>query len=335
MKWGGYRSFLICLIFLVAVSCPVYADAVQAVKTHVFFQKNGLPYNESVKYVFKCYGTLKYPSQSGNISEIYEYSATCSGYGCGIWQPDTHDWNYNFDHCDLEGKSLDREFTIHNIPIFSSCERFPNPTFYPAQMNKSSWISEEYYATPETLACLYQLYGSYNRIEKVAYKTCNSLNESGCMELFSCIPPIKVISRTEIQLNQSIRKDNTTEYIRYLETCDPSSDSNCPGWIINGKPLKQIKECLINSEALQKEYDQCREFYGKVNPALILPEEEFKTRKYGAPIVLNICDTRWTIPSDNQTLQESSNLPRNAYIPQSPVESLYCSIVQILGGRCE
>lgn len=46
------------------------------------------------------------------------------------------------------------------------------------------------------------------------------------------------------------------------------------------------------------------------------------------------CEKRFDIPSINRTSQESANLTRNTYTPQSPVVSLYCSILSLFGTRC-
>lgn len=46
------------------------------------------------------------------------------------------------------------------------------------------------------------------------------------------------------------------------------------------------------------------------------------------------CEKRFDIPLDNETIPIFANYTRT-YPPQSPVESLYCSILQLLGARCE
>jgi hypothetical protein len=334
MKLPGCRVFIFGLAIVAFLAWPVQADAIQAVKTHVFFEKDGLPYHESVTYTFTCSGTMRDRPDSGNLSEIYHYSATCSGYGCGVWQPDTHDWKYNFDHCELKGETLGRNFTIHNISPFSSCTEFPEPLFCPNSSDPKLWRTEYYYFTPESQACNDLKRGSLTRISKRSFETCDPNHEPGCLELFTCIPPVKSLSRSETPVKGTVPYTNGTHYIRYLETCDPVSDENCPGWVVDGSPLKKKIACRINATVLQQESDPCRTFGIKVNPALILPEEEFRKDIYGVNLVLDICDARWTIPSDNQTPTESGSLTRNTYTPDNPVESLYCSILQFLGGRC-
>jgi len=157
------------------------------------------------------------------------------------------------------------------------------------------------------------------------------MNEQDCMELFTCVPPVKIQSKSESDRKSSDSEINSSQYIQYLEKCDPLTDINCPGWIIDGKPLKKNPACRMGARILQQETEPCRTFGVKVNPDLILPEEEFRKHIYGVNTLLDICDSRWSIPSDNTTTVSSSY----TYTPPSPVASLYCSIVEFLGGRCE
>jgi hypothetical protein len=47
------------------------------------------------------------------------------------------------------------------------------------------------------------------------------------------------------------------------------------------------------------------------------------------------CEKRFDLPSASETSSHPFNRTHLAYMPQSPVESLYCSIVQYFGGKCE
>jgi hypothetical protein len=47
------------------------------------------------------------------------------------------------------------------------------------------------------------------------------------------------------------------------------------------------------------------------------------------------CEKRFDIPSDNQSAGESGIPARNTFVPRSTVESLYCDIMQLFGGKCE
>ena len=332
MNWSGW--IFIFLVFLAVIPCSVHADAIQAVKTHVFFEKDGHPFNESVTYTFRCFGTTRYPpSDSGEISEVYRYSATCSGYGCGVWQPDTHQWLNNFDHCELQGETLGRNFTIENISPFSSCEKLPTTRIsYDPSHNRTA--NEYYFWAPEAHAC------KRNGIQipswplpKIFFKICDPRYERQCMELFDCTPPVKIISFSEVNINDTTL--DPREYLEYLDSCNPILDENCPGWVVDGEPLKDKSSCKMNSGLASNLSFPCKEYLIKASPSLILPDEDWKTGSYGVPKVEQICDSVWTIPSDNVTSKGSPGVVQIFYTPQSPVASLYCSIVQLLGGRCE
>jgi hypothetical protein len=52
----GYRVFPLGLIIVVLLAYPVSADEIYPTITHVFFEKDGLPFNGSVHYSVNCYG---------------------------------------------------------------------------------------------------------------------------------------------------------------------------------------------------------------------------------------------------------------------------------------
>ncbi len=326
-----FSVFFCSLVGIMALVTIVQANMIEAVKTHVYFEKDGIPYNDSVTFTFKCFGTTIYPPNQSNISEVFHYSASCPEYGCAIWQPDYPAWRFHFEYCDLEGETHGRDFIIKNVSPFSSCTRIPAERFYPSSWKSTAWTTESYYFTQEFKACTRQVYHSNRSLYRQFFRTCDTKAEPGCMELFDCIPPVRMISESEIKYQEI--GQNSREYIRYLLSCDPVTDKSCPGWVIDGEPLKENEKCRINDTVLKWESDTCRRFGVKVNPDLVLSPEEYRKGWYDNDHVSKICDTRWVIPSDNQTSPESHSHDR--YIPKSRVESLYCSILQFLGGRCE
>jgi hypothetical protein len=50
---------------------------------------------------------------------------------------------------------------------------------------------------------------------------------------------------------------------------------------------------------------------------------------------LDVCDSGWTIPSYNQTSEITPAPNVSQYIPKSPVEFIYCSILKMFGEMCE
>lgn len=334
MKGPGITLVIICFVQLIFQVWPVCADMVHPVKTHVFFEKDGMQYNEPVTFTFRCYG---YPSNPAfpvntNISIIYQYSATCSEYGCAVWQPDTHAWRYHYDHCELWGESHGRNFTIQNISPYTSCNEVPTGMFYP----RAPWNSTEPYLwTPEASACerhgvgLSTIYPSPH----VSFQTCDPKQDWQCMEIFNCTPPVKILSSSKIKINNTDL--NPTSYRHYLDTCDPRADQNCPGWIVDGIPLKMIPSCKVNTTSLPRSIDPCWRYLVKVNTTIILPKEEWQKKLYQTDGPVQMCNIKWIIPSEDLTQPPiiESQL-QDAYTPKSPVESLYCSILSIFGAKC-
>ncbi|MDD5143639.1 hypothetical protein [Methanoregula sp.] len=144
------------------------------------------------------------------------------------------------------------------------------------------------------------------------------------------------------------------QYIGYLETCDPATDRNCSGWTLNGKPLKQYTEYRpLKNNATHLKDHPCDTFLVAADPSLIMPFTEQDPWNhacaYACNYTMQICEDRFIIPSGNSSpVQESFSgttptvgiplMPLQSIPPSvqgSPVESLYCSIVQTFGGKCE
>lgn len=101
MKVAGCRHLVfVCtlgiLLLASVITPPVTADMASGTITHVYFTRDGLPYNGIVRYTVTCYGyasgyTFRHapnPSQPNYTpSEVYRYSATCGNYGCAVYEP--------------------------------------------------------------------------------------------------------------------------------------------------------------------------------------------------------------------------------------------------------
>ncbi|UUX91968.1 hypothetical protein [Methanoplanus endosymbiosus] len=119
-----------CLLFAV-ISMPVSGDIITPTKTEVFFEKDGLPYNDSVEFTVRCYGYTFYPGSEEftdyingnyekkepgtyNMTEVFSYSATAGHYGDVIYEP--FYLNYRvIDHCTLCGETSGKKFVIDDI----------------------------------------------------------------------------------------------------------------------------------------------------------------------------------------------------------------------------
>lgn len=122
---------MISMILLAFMAAPASADKIIPTSTTVFFEKNGMPYNEPVKFTVHCYGYIvdatdpnyknywrgtyerKEPG-TYNTTEVFSYSATVPGYGAKIYE--TFYLNYRIiDYCTLEGETNGIKFVIENV----------------------------------------------------------------------------------------------------------------------------------------------------------------------------------------------------------------------------
>lgn len=117
LRWGIVLLFILAAGFYTII--PVHADMISPAITHVYFEKNGVPYNGSVQYSVNCYGYFMgypYVTKSPGSYEpelIFHYSATCPEYGCEIYQP--YYYYGHSDWCNLEGQTENEWFEIRNF----------------------------------------------------------------------------------------------------------------------------------------------------------------------------------------------------------------------------
>ncbi|MDD3052646.1 MAG: hypothetical protein PHR06_16115 [Candidatus Cloacimonetes bacterium] len=116
------------IMLILAITAPVSADIAIPTSTEVFFEKNGEPYNESIKFTVKCYGYSFFPGtpefkeflnkgserkEKGTYDqkEVFSYFATADYYGAKIYEP--FYLNYRIiDYCTLYGETNGRKFII-------------------------------------------------------------------------------------------------------------------------------------------------------------------------------------------------------------------------------
>jgi hypothetical protein len=112
---------------------PLLADLPTPTVLTVYFQKDGQPYKDRVKFTVHCYGWAAYPGDPGFPpgkkpdpyvpKKVYSFSGDCSGYGCQM----VHDFYLNYlhiDFCSLEGRTRGKSFRIEKYgdQPFSRCE---------------------------------------------------------------------------------------------------------------------------------------------------------------------------------------------------------------------
>lgn len=367
MKCTLHLAVLCIVCTSVLLTMPARADLIAPAITHVYFEKDGMPYNNPVDFSVNCYG---YPNSYPQVTKtagsyqpelVFHYSASCDRYGCAIYQPYYLQYTH-IDWCDLEGTTNNQTFNVENFSTapYTRCDNVPNRV-------AKTWgdIREYYYDTPEYFACR-QFERNRNETtvwaDHLNFASTVPVNSSVILLLQGADPFYETPQWSHTIINKSDIDMDLNEYVRYLETCDPISDRKCPGWIINGTPLKTFMEYrTLKKNATDLMKHPCDTFLVKADPSLIMPfTDDFIWRHpcvYECNYTMEICELRSAIPTDtiNATISEktsplqkkipatgttTSNLtlvPQLTTLPavqRSPVESLYCTLLGFFGATC-
>ena len=350
MRSHIFPVVVLALCGLGVLTGMVCADEHNPRITHIYFEKDGVPYNEPVHYTVACYLPRQGPSsqdpslsrtgETGNLSEVFSYTATCPSYGCPIYEPYYRVNFMEIASCNLYGETRGVNFSVTNFSDqpFSECSG-PLQDFISLDYPEPN---TPYYRTEEYVACNSLHRNTSSEVSHTIWETCVPSKDPGCFaETLPNGIPLKKVSVTMTVRNGTDM--DLQKYIRYLETCDPVTDPDCPGAVINGKPLKSMNEFRPFRNASLKLRDPCDVFLVQANHSLIVTDDlndEIRiqimngTHDLTSNIVNQICDSRWTIPSDIFTNSTTSIVSRPPYVPQSPVESLYCTILNLFGARC-
>lgn len=182
--------FLLSSFILFAICAPAGADHVITTSTKVFFEKNGVPYNDPVFFTVTCYGftytyadpeSKKYlsgdyekrPPGSDNQTEVFSYSATVDHYGDEIFEP--FYLNYRvIDYCSLCGETGGKKFYIADAgetPI-SNCTR---ERYYPVDYEPGSDVC--YLPTEQYLECDSEEFSLRNNLSFLCNKYLEEFDE--------------------------------------------------------------------------------------------------------------------------------------------------------------
>ena len=326
MKWGGYQNLLTLILLVLFLSCPAYANMIiHPTVSRFFFEKDGLPYNQSVTFTVTCYRYLPSPQQhdqswrskigNDSLEKVLSFSGTCRYYGCPH-EDLTYYVKFHTDTCDLEGRTLGRPFIIRdfsNIPAGYCIDPFHQYDIRKGEMSNYSY----YKISPEYSDCMAGIKPLKDKCRQYTTAYACSMNESSkCSEGYAYVGDEEVVY------------DDRNIY----------------------------RECIAPFE---KEKETCEHYLLPVAPSsLIMMSWNYTADRY--------CESRFTIPAYIETPVETPNWTRlnkypavTPYVsptqydtslhnsepekepsvrpshPESPVATLYCSIVEFLGGRCE
>lgn len=365
MRQFWYRriipSILFVLLLLISAIPPVSADVSLPSITHVYFEKDGAPVHDSIRYTVNCYGHYEYPwmpqitaaveNGSSRIDVIYTYTATCPEYGCTVYEP--YYLNYRvIDSCDIEGEAGGEYFMIKN---FSDTPLPPDCT----DLQPFHIMTGPRTRNPEYESCI--------NLSEPKYESCTALMtecrpdvDTDCVESggrmitetpasIACYQEALNATRACDPLRNPDEYYNTTpEYQecmnatyaesdlcnRFMEECDPASDSDCGNWIIDGKYVRNTPEAIACRDAVDEKRRACDEYLERVDPSTMIMWKDPNTGREAGP-AMRECSVRFEIPKNSipsSVFTGDSGIPKPE---KSPVESFFCSIFEVLGGRCE
>ena len=224
MKLPGCRVFLPGLIIVILMAYPVSADEIYPTITHVFFDRDGVPFNGSVHYTVNCYGVNYFgkaepaaPAHNATPSPdiVYSYSATCPEYGCIIYEP--YHLNYlSTDRCDVTGTAGGNPFTIANFsdtPIPDCTELQP----YTIGGGRGGGY---YNGTPEYDACVNETRRHRDQCDQYL-AACDPLNDPACGNRE--IDGKKVKETPSYRACMDTADREKTDCDKYLKKVDPST----------------------------------------------------------------------------------------------------------------
>jgi hypothetical protein len=316
MKYPRYRDFGICILALVFLLCPVSADEIYPTVTNVFFEKDGLPYNESVQFTVYCYGYAckswdcqrnsdDLLARNGNFSPelVFTYHATCPQYGCRIFEPYFHAERNFGTYCNLEASTQGKTFSIRNFsgsPIPQNCTELQPYTI------RSGRSGGYYNGTPEYDECLNEIRRHRDRCDQ------------------------------------------------YLAPCDPVSDTECRGWSIDRKNVKETSSYRACMDTIDHERADCDRYLKQIDPSAIVMWKD--SASGSEEPARRACKLRFTIPSDSPApaaslsaftspvimIGSGQHKPDVTYGKPSvataqysnPIESFYCNLLSLFGARC-
>ena len=296
-----FKHIILISMILLILTATASADKVIPTSTKVFFEKNGVPYNEPVKFNVACYGYRveirtqefkdylsgnyeKKDPKTYNMTEVFSYSATAENYGTEIFEP--FYLNYRvIDHCTLYGETNGQKFIIENIG--------ENPV-------------------PD---CIYR----------------EDLTDMQCYDSDTCIIETDEYENCREKQRDLIKKNRDSCQI-FIEEYDGNQTHSINGTMISndeGKWIltKEYRSCI--EEAVKTEYN-CSQYYEYV------PCEDYCDPDGNK--IYRDCNLYYTIPTDNagNIIEMTEEGPKNNQTTKENTkseenESIFTIILKFLG----
>lgn len=361
LRYGKFLAHVALVAFLLCAIPLVSADEMNPTITHVFFEKDGAPYNASVHYTVNCYGHHNYfwnpqvTTEQQNTSSppdvVFSYSATCPSYGCAVYEP--YYLNYRvIDSCDLTGETATGSFELKNFsasPLPADCtdlhqvDMMKGPTTQNPAYDRCINASE-----PKFESCTRFMGDCRSEVDKDCVESGGRMiadtpaslacyREAGnatraCDDLRNPLEYYKTTPAYDQCVNRTYAESDLCD--QYMAECTPDKDNDFGNWIVNGKCARNTREAVACRQAADVKRRGCGTLLQRVDPSTMIIWKDPRTGQDSGP-AMRTCTARFVIPSGNETTQ--------VFVPPMQVahremefipRGVYCRILNFFGAKC-
>jgi hypothetical protein len=226
-----------------------------------------------------------------------------------------------------------------------------------AKVNHSSELVYSYSASCPLYGCT--IHEPYYHAERLYVDHCDVKGRAGGTDFFignyslSPIPKCTELHQVDIGKGYDRYYKITPEYSRcvndtrrksircdhYLIPCEPGKEYDCGYRVVDGKSVKETNSYRACRDTIDRERIDCDQFLKKIDPSTMLM---WKYNDYKATPARQECELRFSIPLAGQVTASDQKIPdvlpetpvSTTTYYQSPIESLYCGILNLIGTRC-
>lgn len=290
--------FIVTILFFPFVEI-VKADIAPPTRlTTFYFQKDGQPFTQPVKFTIKCYGTDVINRDISSIFryfkslKISEFSETCQTYGCKYDTSNVFEaYRQNTKYCDLEGEVNGEKFTAKGFISANisglNCHR-PDYTM--------STGDKYYKETPKYKSCMDAVYKEYYPDNKN----------------YICDKFLVEVPKSE---------------------CKGAGYDNTVGnnyTIIDNICYKSTNETHACIDGRVRKENLCEQYYEDVTSKLAKDKNGYSFEE--------ICETKIKVPANISSKQQPQNVEPTSSIeqPQSTliINFFRCSFLKLFGKSC-
>lgn len=291
--------FRICCLFaLIVLVSPVDANPVLPSVWKIHFSKDGIPYNESVDFSIKCYGFFQ-ENHGHGIIVTYSPNHKNGTEGPGL----------------VFSRSASCPYYGCPVTVSMSFQDFDSKWCnLEGETRGKKFIIRNYSTQP------LEGPGSCRFIEK-PYDTTGVRVLADKKKFYNFTPEYRACMEKIQNLNETCNQYGFEREEKNDKKMNPVSPSSDIG-------MKNISVYNLCRASYDNEKIKCNQYLTDVDRSDIVVLDGGYTTFY-------TCSLNFSIPSSDLSSEKFPESEQSSYILQSPVESLYCGILRLFGGRCE